>query len=242
MPEFNYKWILQSISAMIMIGIAIACVVGVVVVVVPQATQAWSLNQEIDELKIDRDELAAKVGSLNELDIEDVNERLNLIAQALPEEQNVPYVISTLKQLADEHGVVINGVGVVVQEETIPVTRASEQVLTGVITQLLDIKVSADPEKIVTYIEEIERVNPFIKVNMVKANLDQNRNLQANLMIETYVMLRPAKLTELGDNRLPFEAADERLLESIRQRKAFEFIPASLPGTECLDPFKLGCK
>ena len=240
MPE-TYKWILQSISAMVMIGITMASVLGMIMVVVPQAMQTWELKQEIDELKINRDQLAAKVASLSDLDKEQISDRLTVISQALPEEQNIPYVISTLKQLADEYQVLISGVGVAVQEETTTVTRASEQVLSGVNTQLLDLRVKAGPDAIVSYIEEIERVNPLIKVNKVAATLDQERSLQTNLMIETYVMPRPANEAKTGDDKLPFEAVDERLLDSIRQRKAFEFIPATLPGTECLDPFTLGC-
>src|SRR3989344_4002306 len=117
MPE-TYKWILQSISAMVMIGITMASVLGMIMVVVPQAMQTWELKQEIDELKINRDQLAAKVASLSDLDKEQISDRLTVISQALPEEQNIPYVISTLKQLADEYQVLISGVGVAVQEES----------------------------------------------------------------------------------------------------------------------------
>jgi Tfp pilus assembly protein PilO len=205
----SYTWILQSVSAMVMIAITVASVLGLVLVVVPQAREVWDLKQEIDVQKVELNQLAEKVASLSELDAEDIGQRLAAIVEVLPDERDIPYIISTLKQLADEYQVELKTASAVVEEDYQPKTRVSGKALTGMVTQLLSMTVEGEVESMVSYIEDIERVIPLIKVSTVDARKDEQGLVQANLVVETYVMYRPVKLTELGkDERLPFEASD----------------------------------
>ncbi len=238
----SYKWILQSVRAMAMIGLAVAGVLGLILVVLPQGLQAWELRQQAADEKVEIEKLASKVADLSDLDVAEVEDKLGVILEVLPESPDIPLAISTLKQLSEELDVHIESAEAVVRDETTPVSRVSGKTAVGLRTQLLSMTVKGDVDAVVTFIEELEKITPLFKVTGVSARVNNDGLTQAKIVIETYSMVQSksndSKLT--GNEKFAFDAADEKLLESLRQRRSYEFNPATLTGEETRkDPFEL---
>ena len=238
MNDLN-RWILQSLQAMVMIGLAITSVVVVILVVVPQLLQAIQIQGKISEDKDKLNAEATRLATLSDVNRDDLRAKLITILEVLPEEFEVPRIIGTIKGLGVDTALDVKEVQAVVEETPENPTAGSLQAIKK---QRASLQVTADIVGMVKFLGELEKVAPILKVAEVKASRNSDGKLDASLLVESYAFSDLKASTNSGEltQAVPKLAAqDDRLFDELKDLRRYDLATASSVTEDGrVDPFQ----
>ena len=238
MNDLN-RWILQSLQAMVMIGLAITSVVVVILVVVPQLLQAIQIQGKISEDKDKLNAEATRLATLSDVNRDDLRAKLITILEVLPEEFEVPRIIGTIKGLGVDTALDVKEVQAVVEETPENPTAGSLQAIKK---QRASLQVTADIVGMVKFLGELEKVAPILKVAEVKASRNSDGKLDASLLVESYAFSDLKASTNSGEltQAVPKLAAqDDRLFDELKDLRRYDLAAASSVTEDGrVDPFQ----
>ena len=233
---------------MLLLGLAVASVIVLAIVVVPHGWNSWQSQQELKALREDTNGLAKQVDSLQDLQKDSLAANLDILISALPEEFDAAQVVSTIKQIAQEQQVEVSEVSVVVEENESAIGRGQNNA-NEVETQALQVVVRAPIVNLIKFLDGLDQTLPLLHITQLGSQVGEgeqaedvmNTMLQANLKVDSYAWKMSTKKGPAENPELmTMSADDQRLLESLMQRRRYSLIPATNSGElERKNPFEL---
>ena len=92
----TFRWIMQSFKAMVMLGLTIACLIGLFLIVIPQGLETFETQSYLETKRNELNSAAAKLSALKDLDETELEANLLILLKSLPEKVDVPHIISTI--------------------------------------------------------------------------------------------------------------------------------------------------
>jgi len=143
-------------------------------------------------------DLTKKVAILQGLDEFELTEKTEVLLRVLPPEKDVVNILSTLKALSSQTGVVLGGIKFE-GEDT------------------LSLKVQGDSEKIISFMEKIEKTYPLMRLEDVSISFEEEGRIESFLKVKTFFSPLPTKLDSLESPLALITPQEEKIYAEVVQ-------------------------
>lgn len=228
---FNYKELFEF-GPLVMMSVALVAMLGVGIAIVPLTLNAFDMNLKIERLEKEFANVSDKVTKLEGYRGVDYESRLNdSLLRALPEKLDVPYVIDSLRTLADEYELDVQ----------LASSKSSASVDDSkLVTQVIEMNVTGEREKWEGFVENLHNLAPIVRLDTVQIRFKTNEDgsgegndvIDSTMTFKTSALVVPElALEEIKDKEIPqLDANDDVLYEKLRGLRSIE--PEDFVGQE----------
>jgi len=202
----------------------------VVLVVRPQVDSIRSLRQQVETEKSRLKLLKEKASLLEGTSADELTKDVELVESVLPSEKPAVQVINTVSQLAAKGEVVFSGVDLspgLLSTESAEVKNTKSKASAGEAQFLkAGFTVSGDKAKIFSFLDQLERATPVMKIEGLSLSLLEGLGLEsvmtATVNVSVFYQPTTVKLGKL-ESSLPLLTPVET--ETLEELASFQFFP-----------------
>jgi len=173
----------------------------------PKVIEIFKIRKEIKIEKEKLTKLNQKVAYLEGLDEAELTQKTQVLIKALPLEEDIPLILTTLKSISFSKGISLQG---------IQISLGGESPKTGLSSFSFSLELEEEElENLISFINSLEISCPLMRVEMVESSFEGKDKMREKISVQSFFLPPPKELPTLDSPLAVLTSQEEKIYQDI---------------------------